>query len=130
MPIANQKFSNVDMEQEITFYDELNIVQTVTAFKKCTRSYSIEIIKDIDGNMNDPIAQLKAGRPVIKDLFRDLLIEMKGFNYQITRKGLLSKQKQIVDTEFSTVCFNSTAKIVTNLNKYDLNKSFQQILYK
>ena len=118
------------MLQEITFYDELNIVQTVTAFKKCARSYSIEIIKDIDGNMNDPIAQLKASRPVIKDLFRDLLIKIKGFNYQIIPKGLLSKQKQIVDTEFSTVCFSSTAKIVTNLNKYYLNKSFQQILYK
>ena len=118
------------MLQEITFYDELNIVQTVTAFKKCARSYSIEIIKDKDGNTNDPIAQLEANRPFIKDLFRDLLIDMKGFKYQITPKGLLNKQKQNGDTEFSTVCFNSTAKIVTNLNKYDLNKSFQQLLYK
>ena len=33
--------------------------------------------------MNDPLAQLEASRPVIKDLFKDLLIEMKGFKYQI-----------------------------------------------
>ena len=42
--------------------------------------------------MNDPLAQLEASKPVIKDLFRDLLIEMKGFKYQITMKVLLSKQ--------------------------------------
>ena len=35
---------------------------------------------------------LEAIKPVIKDLFKDLLIEMKGFKYQITLKILLSKQ--------------------------------------
>ena len=44
--------------------------------------------------MNDPLAQMEASKPVIKDLFRDLLIEMKGFKYQTTLKVLLSKQKQ------------------------------------
>ena len=34
--------------------------------------------------MNDPLFQLEASKPVIKDLFRDLLIEMKDFKYQIT----------------------------------------------
>ena len=43
--------------------------------------------------MNDPLAQLEARKPVIKDLFRDLLIEMKGFKYKITMRFLLSKQK-------------------------------------
>ena len=31
--------------------------------------------------MNCPLAQLEASNPVIKDLLRDLLIEMKGFKY-------------------------------------------------
>ena len=74
--------------------------------------------------MNDSLVQLEASKPVIKDLFKDLLIEMKGFKYQITLKVLLSKQKQSGDTEFSTVYFNSTAKTVINTNIYGLNKSF------
>ena len=44
--------------------------------------------------MNDPLVQLEARKPVIKDLVRDLLFEMKGFKYQITLKVLLSKQKK------------------------------------
>ena len=74
--------------------------------------------------MNDSLVQLEASKPVIKDLFKDLLIEMKGFKYQITLKVLLSKQKQSGDTEFSTVYFNFTAKTVINTNIYGLNKSF------
>ena len=41
------------MLNALPFYNELNIVQTVTAFKKYARSYSIEIIKDKDWKMND-----------------------------------------------------------------------------
>ena len=78
--------------------------------------------------MNDPLVHLEARKPVIKDLFRDLFIEMKGFKYQITLNVLLSKQKQNGDAEFSTVYFVSTAKTISNLNKYGLNKSFQQVL--
>ena len=80
--------------------------------------------------MNDSPVQLEASRPVIKDLFRDLLIEMKGFKYQITMKVLLSKQKENDDREFTTVSFNSTAKRVINLNNCGLNKSFQPVLYR
>ena len=79
--------------------------------------------------MNDPLVQLEASKPVIKDLFRDLLNEMNGFKYQITLKVLLTKQRQNGETEFSTVYFNSTAKTVININKYGLNKSFQEVLY-
>ena len=45
--------------------------------------------------MNHPLAQLEPSQPVIEDLVRDLLIEMKGFKYQITLKLLSSKQKKI-----------------------------------
>ena len=79
--------------------------------------------------MNDPLVQLEASKPVIKDLFRDLLNEMNGFKYQITLNVLLTKQRQNGDTEFSTVYFNSTAKTVININKYGLNESFQEVLY-
>ena len=74
-PIEKPKIkhlNNVDMLSELPFYDELNTVKTAKAFKKYVRSYSIEIVKDKDGNMNDPLAQLDARKPVIKDLFRDL----------------------------------------------------------
>ena len=50
-------------------------------FKKYTQSSSIEIMKDEDINMNDPLAQLEPSKSVIKGLFRDLFSEMKGFKY-------------------------------------------------
>ena len=87
-------------------------------------------MKDKDGDMNDPLTQLEASKPVIKDLFRDLLIEMKGFKYQIAIKVLLSKQNENGDKEFITVHFNSTAKTVINLNKYGIDKSFQEVFYR
>ena len=93
-----KKLTNVEMLSELPFYDELSIVQTVTVFKNCARNCDIEIIKDKDGNMNDPLVQLEASKPVIKDLFRDLLFEMKGFKYQITLNVLLRKKKQNGDT--------------------------------
>ena len=85
-------------------------------------------MRNKNGDMNDPLAQLKASKPVIKDLFRYLLTEMKGFKCQITMKVLLSKQKENGDTEFTTVYFNSTAKTGINLNKCALDESFQQVL--
>ena len=71
VPIEEPKikhFSNVDMLNEFPFFDELNIVKTAKAFKRYARSYCIETIKDKDGKMNNPLAQLeaKASKPVIK----------------------------------------------------------------
>ena len=81
-------------------------------------------MKDKDGNINNSLIQLKASKPVIKDLFKDFLIETKGFKYQLTMKVFLSKQKENSDREL-TVYFSSTTKTVINLNKYGLDKSFQ-----
>ena len=50
--------------------------------------------------------------PIIKDLFKDLLAEIKGFKYQIILKVLLSKYKENAEREFAPVYFNSTTKIV------------------
>ena len=81
-------------------------------------------MKDKDGNISNSLIQLKASKPVIKDLFKDFLIETKGFKYQLTMKVFLSKQKKNSDIEL-TVYFSSTTKTVINLNKYGLDKSFQ-----
>ena len=58
------------------------------AFKIYARTYKIKII-----NSKDPSAQLTASKPSIKDLFKDLLDEIKGFKYQITVKVLFSKYR-------------------------------------
>ena len=71
--------SNEDMLSQLPFYDELNIVKTAKAFKRYVKSYCTEIIKVKGGYMNDPLGQLEASKPVIKDFSRDLLTEMKGF---------------------------------------------------
>ena len=49
-------------------------------------TYEVEIIEK-----KDPIVQLEASKSSIKDLFKDLLNETKGFKYQITGKVLLTK---------------------------------------
>ena len=55
---------------------------------------------------------------------------MKGFKYQITVKVLLNKHKINEDIEYAPVYFNSATKTVINSDKYDLDKSFQEILYR
>ena len=44
--------------------------------------------------MNDPLVQLEASKQVINNLFKDLLIEMKGFKYQNNTKSF-SRQTKI-----------------------------------
>ena len=62
-------------------------------------------------------------------MFKDLLNEMKGFKHQITLSVLLSKIKNDGNIEYSPVYFNSTTKTVIN-NKFDLDQSFQEIIYR
>ena len=59
---------------------------------------------------------------------------MKDFKYQIVVKVLLNKQNQKIEfanqkIEFPPVNFNSTTKTVINF-EYDLDKSFQEVLYR
>ena len=53
-------------------------------------SYKVKIIEK-----KDPIKQLEASKPSIKDFFSDLLNETKGFKYQITLKVMLKNTIQI-----------------------------------
>ena len=54
---------------------------------------------------------------------------MKGFKYQITVKVLLKKYKPNGEIKFAPIYFNSLKKLVIN-HRYELNKSFQEILYR
>ena len=65
-------------------------------------------------------------KPRIKDLFKDLLDEIKDFKYQITLNILLGKCKENTDREFTATYFNSPTKTVIN-SEYSLDKSFQVI---
>ena len=98
------------MLYELPFYDE--------------RNHKVEIT-----DSKDPLVQLDASKTSIKNLFKDLLDEIKGFKYQIIVKLFLSKYKENTGTEHALVYFNSITKAVIDF-EYDLDKSFHKILYR
>ena len=100
-----KKLSNIKLLQELPFYDELSIVKNLNAFSGYARSYKVEIV-----DIKDPLVQLEVSKSSIKDLFKDLLNEIKGFKYQITLAALLSKTKTDGSIEYQS--------------------SFQEILYR
>ena len=116
--------SNIQLLHELPFYDELNVVKNSNAFKGYARSYKVEIV-----DTKDALVQLEASKTSIKDLFKDLLIEMKGFKYQITMTVLLYKHKMDRNIEYSSVYFDCTTKTVINF-EYMLDKSLQEVLYR
>ena len=67
---------NIYLLHEIPFYDGLSILKISEAFQRYTRSCKIEII-----DSKDPLVWLEASKSSIKDLFNDLLDEIKGFKY-------------------------------------------------
>ena len=113
--------SNVELLHELPFFDELSITEISKAFKRYARSYKVEII-----DHKDPLIQLEAGKSSIKDLFKDFLNEMKGFQYQITVKVLLSKEKENESTEHYSVYVNLRLKqrLILNLILINLFKKF------
>ena len=114
----------VQLMKELPFYGELEIKKINNAFSGYTRNYKIEIV-----DKRDVVVQLKASQISIVELFKDLLIEFKGFKYQLTLKVLLSKVKISNETEYSPVYFNSLTKTVTN-NHFKLDDCFSEIIYK
>ena len=82
-------------------------------------SYKVEIV-----GKKDQIVQLEASKVSTKNLFRDLLNEIKGFKYQITIEVLLKKYNHNGEIEFSPVYFNSVTKAVTN-HIFKLENSFE-----
>ena len=75
------------------------------------------------------IVQLKASEISIKQLFKDLLIELKVFKYLITLCVLLSKAKTGGSIEYRPVYFNSLTKTVVG-DKFKLNQCFNEIIYR
>ena len=75
------------------------------------------------------IVQLKASEISIKELFKDLLVELKGFKYQITLCVLLSKVKNSGFIEYSPVHFNSLTKTVI-VDKFKLGQCFNEIIHR
>ena len=114
--------NNVQLLKELPFYDELSIVKNKTAFSGSARSYKIEI-----ADKRDIVLQLKASKISIVELFKDLLIELKRFEYQITLWVLLSKVKNSGSIEHSPVYFNSLTKTIIN-NKFKINQCFNEII--
>ena len=121
-----KKLTNVELLNELPFYSSLGFKEVSEAFKRYAKSFNIEII-----NREDPLAQLYSSKSCIKDLFKVLLCEMKGFKYQVTMNATLRKQKINGDTKYANVYFNSFVKIVINYDfEHLINKSFDEILYR
>ena len=120
-----KKLSSIKLLQELPFYNELSIVKNSDAFGGYARSYKGEIV-----DKKDSVVQLQASKSSTKDLFKDLLNEMKGFKYQITLAVLLSKIKTDGSIEHLSVYFNSITKTVINSDEFGLDQSFQEMLYR
>ena len=76
--------SDINLLAELPFYEQLSVIKTDQAFSGYSISCKVEIVE-----RKDPIVQLEASKLSIKNLFSNLINEMKGFKYQITVKVLL-----------------------------------------
>ena len=119
-----KKLNNVQLLKELPFYDELSIVKNKTELSGYAQSYKIEIVDE-----KGVAVQLNASEISIVELFKDLLIELKEYKYQIILAVLLSKLKNGGEIEYSPVYFNSLTKTVIN-NKFKLDQLFQEIIYR
>ena len=63
-----EHLNNIDLLDELPFYDQSRIIKTLKAFKSYAKSYSFEII-----DPKDPSIQLTIGKTSTEDLFKDLL---------------------------------------------------------
>ena len=79
-----KRLTNINLLAELPFHDQLSIIKTDQAFSGYAMSYKVEIVE-----RKDLIVKLEASKLRIKDLFSNLINEMKGFTYQITVKVLL-----------------------------------------
>ena len=73
-----KKLSNVQLFKRLSFYYKLSIVKSKTAISGYAQSYKIDIV-----DKQDVAVRLKASKISIAELFKDLLIELKEFKYQI-----------------------------------------------
>ena len=69
-----KKLTNVELLNELLFYNSLHVKEIAEAFKRYAKSYSIEIV-----DRKVPLTQLYSSKSCIQDLLKVLLCEMKGF---------------------------------------------------
>ena len=119
-----KRLTNINLLAELPFYEQVSVIKTDQAFSGYARSYKVEIVKK-----KDPIVQLEASKLSTKDLFSDLINEIKGFKYQITVKVFLKKYKPNGEIDFTPIYFNLVTKLIIN-RRYKLHKPFQEILYR
>ena len=115
-----KRLKNIDQLIELPFYEQLDVIKTDQAFNGYAMSYKVDIIEK-----KDPILQLKASKLSIKNLFSNLLDEIKGFKLHITVKVLLKKYKLYGEIEFRPVYFSSVTKTVTN-HRFKLESFFSR----
>ena len=96
----------------------MNVIKTYHVLTGYAMSYKVGIIEK-----KDPIKQLEASKSSIKDLFSDLLNEIKDFKYQVTLKVTFKKYKPNGEIEFRPVYFNQSTKTVIN-HKFSLDMFF------
>ena len=101
-----KRLKKTDQLAELPFYEQLSVIKRNQVFRGYATSYKVEIIEK-----KDPIVQLEASKPSIKNLFSSPLNETKGFKNQITVKVLLKKYKLNGEIGFAPTYFNSTAKV-------------------
>ena len=93
----------------------MSIAKNKTAFIRYAKSYKIEIV-----DKSVVVVQLKASEIVVKELFKDLLIKLKRFKYQIALAVLLSKGKNNGEIEYSPVYFNSSTWFKPSISRNNL----------
>ena len=71
-----KRLTDINLLAELPFYKQLGIIKTNQALYWYAISYKVEIAEE-----KDLILQLEASKLSIKDLFNNLLKEIKGFKY-------------------------------------------------
>ena len=121
-----KKLTNAELLNELPVYNNLRVKEIAEAFKRYAKSFKIEIVDKKDASV-----QLYSSKTCIRDLFKVLLHEMKGFKYQITLYIILKKDKLNDKKEYAETYFNLFVKIVMSENfDNSIDKSFEEILYR
>ena len=71
-----KRLKNIGLLSELSFYKELDVIKTNHAIRGYAMKYKVKLVEK-----KDPIKQLEANKPSIKELFSDFLNETKGFKY-------------------------------------------------
>ena len=127
-PIKRMK--NIDLLNELPFYDESSIGNISEAFKRYARTFKVEI-----GGSKDPLAQLEASKPSIKDyVFEDLLDEIKN-----PERMTKSDKNMVNDLDYESIEFPVSGKdfgkigkgnnICINVFCYENNLVFSLFIY-